>query len=503
MIKKIIQNILLILIIFLLGNTLISGITIYKTVNNITNDIYSSFTTLVTIQGESFYETHQEDNTYYRDYEEYKTLINELSKDERVKFSSINTMLNYCYLEDIIGRSTSENYDASIFNNEENFIYYQFISEADTFGLGGLIGTNTSELIDELTNHIELVDGRYFTEEEIANSNVAIIPYNLVTKNGDILQVGDTITVHGNLSGPNYIRDELFEKGYQVPTVELEVVGTFKVIDKEHDTPPYDYCSRIYTTNKVVENFSNQIISSIEEFTNINDLMQVESDEYFPYFLPNTILPPYYELNNYKDVEEFVQKCNQLLSETNYIKDYYVIISTNDTINRIVEPLEGVEKMANVFAKASFIALGILMFLIVGLFTKNRTKEIAIYRALGQSNKKIILKFCGEIMLTIIISLGCIQLCAPSISSFISNKLIETINIEEKLQENNLDYFSSGQYILDPLQKENDDIFKNFEIEITNKEYLICSGYIMVISLLGCGLIIIKIIRTNVKDALL
>lgn len=485
------RYLLIIIIVFVLGNTLITGLSFEKSLNQLSHQIYESFDTLATIQGDSFYETHQSAETYYRDYNEYKELLEKISEEKEVEFSSIGYLLEHIHLTNAVGRSTGIYNDVTQYDSDLG--YFPFTS-GDNLG-ADLIGTNTAELIDELTDHILLTDGRHFNSEEIDHDLVAIIPNNLVNESGNPIKTGDTISIQGDLSGPNYIRDDLYGQGYSVPALDLLVVGMYRVINIEEDVPPFKYSNRIYVPNKVLEDYSNMVIKSIEDFMGVDDIMKLESEEYFPYFLPNAIMPPYFKLKSYEDAVIFQEKCEQLLNNTTYIKENYKIVTTNDSITRIIEPVSSIEKIAGIIKNSSFIALGLILFIIMGFFIRNSTYEIAIYRALGQKKSKIIIKFCGEIIISILIAFLSIRLTAPKVTAFISHTIMESVEIEENMV--------NEQYWMESNQIENKELFKDFNIEPDNQEYLFCGIYLLIVSLSGCIFMILKIIKTNVKDILL
>lgn len=491
--KRLSKYFLLFIFIFMIGNIMLAGMVMDKSYHEIANSIYSSLDSVATIKGATFYETHQSEEEYYVLYEETMNYLNECSKDEAVTFASISTMLEHVKIKEVYGRSIGNFNCTSCVEWKDEYSYQNNFD---------LIGTNTPELIDEITKHIQLSEGRYFTSEEIENKYVAIIPENLVDKAGNVLQVGDLITIEINRFEHHSVLDEIDESHFIVPKIQLEIVGKFKVIDEKHDINPYPYSDKIYVPNQVVENYSNLIIQSYEKALGIKDLMSVESEYDFPYFLPCTILPPYFELRSFKDMEEFKGRCERLLSIQPNIDKYYKVVTTNDTITRILEPLQSVERIPKILMTTAFVSMGLILFLFIGLFISRSSHEIALYCALGQKKSKIMMKYCGEIFIVVFISFLGIRITAQSGSEFISNKMIENIVIEEN-ERDEYYYFESGQNLLDPNQLENEDITKNMKIKLTNKDYLLCGGYIFIISMIGCIFIIIKILRTNVKDLLL
>ena len=496
--RYLIRNFILSIIVISLGTFFISSLTLVKEIHNIKNEIYESFETIATIQGATFYSTHKNATTYYDSYNEYKNVINELS--EHAQFLSVNYMLDYCIIQNVYGRTEQSN-DAFYFNYELN--YYPFDDGNNYYGVN-LIGTNTSELIDELTNHITLTDGRYFTAQEIEKENVVIIPNNLVNENGNKIEIGDYISVQAKLSGPDLLKENLYNNGFIEPSIQLKVIGMYEVVDVIHDVPPYMYSTRIYTSNRIVEEYSNLMIKSIEQLLNVDDLMEIESEDYFPYFLPNTILPPYYKLNNYEEAIKFREKAEYLLSNTVYIKENYKVVTTNETIDRIIEPINSINKLASLVLIITLISLGGILFSFITLFAKKRTHEIAIYRALGMKKRIIIIRYCMEILFAVMIGFAGIKIFVPQVRDWMSNQIINYIKVEDNNQDNiDWDYFASGQYLLDPKQIENKNIAEEMNLSITYKEYLFCYGYILIITLLGYICIIVKVLKTKVKDILM
>ena len=485
MLKRLVLYIVLFLMIFTLGNSLIFGLSIGNTVTSITNNIYASFDTVATIHSEPF-------EKYYQYFDEYKDIVENLANEEEVKFASINYFLQNVQIPTAVGRSKQEG------NSCKEYCSYNYDELGNKKPLYlDLMGLNTIEIVDELLGYIELVEGRYFTSDELTNTNVAIIPYDLVDENGNVFEIGDKIVIKNKQYQPDDLKRAISSKNIIEPSYELEIIGKYKVLDEEYTYPPYSYSDRIYVSNKLVEQFSNAVVDTYEEALEVDNLL--ENDKYYvSYFLKE----PYFKLNSFEEANIFKEKVNSLFSKIPEIKDYYQCIVTNETIERILEPIQSIEKMIDTIKYGSFISLGIIILLIILLFINNSNHEIAIYYALGLDKIKIIMKFCQKILLITFISLICIRISAPVISTYLSDKTLELIVVEEKDIENN-NNISSTQLILDPNLVENKDILKDFKVEITNSEYLICSIYVIVINSLGCIFMIIKILKTNVKELLM
>ena len=195
-----------------------------------------------------------------------------------------------------------------------------------------------------------MTERRNFTKDEIENGNVAIIPENLVDEEGKILKVDDYITIEYRRCESDIYREIIDNTDFESPTLVLKIVGKFKVIDEKHDIEPYPYSYKIYAPNHIVENYSNMIMSSYENALNIDNLMNLKSEYYFPVFLPNTILSPYFVLNSFEEADEFKERTEALLNKQTNIKDYYQVVTNNDTVIRILKPLESIDKISNILS---------------------------------------------------------------------------------------------------------------------------------------------------------
>lgn len=471
----------LIILVSIVGVTFINSFSISKYIKNVKTDIYKTLGVVATVKGDSYYGTHETAKTYYDAYNEYKIFISNIVKHDKVIFFSTNNLLEFVRLNDVNG-SKKEIIGTNDFNYELG--YYEF--DENSYGVD-LIGIDKSELIDEKTNHIRLTKGRYLTKEEIIDSNSCIILEGFVNSDGKEIEIGDTIKINGTITGPDNIKNDLKQRNFTEPVKELKVVGMFEVIDKKHDIPPYEYSSRIYVSYNLVENYSKEFISSVEKFTGINDLLRDENQGYFNYFLPVTNLPSFIQLSSFEDIEEYKTYCENLLNKTTYIKDKYRFITTSDTAERIVEPVDSIVKIANIIKLITIFALGFVDILLIRSFVLNNAKEIAIYQALGKAKNKILLQYICELSIIVIIAFAGIGLTAPFANDYIINQIKNNIKIENN-DESILvdDYLISGENILNPNQIDYEVIIRNIESISLSKEYIVCYIYIFSISTISC-----------------
>lgn len=497
LIKKLCRYVHLIILVSLIGVIFVNSLSISNLVYTIKTNIYESLGAIATIQGDSYYGTHYSANTYYEAYDEYKTFLDRILNHDNVIFSSTNYMLEYVQLNDVIG-SKKEIINTNEYNNETGF--YEFYDNVYTVDL---IGISTSELIDELTGHIRLTKGRYLTKEEIIDSNSCIILDGFVKSNGKEIKIGDTINVNGTITGSDNIKSDLNKRNFIEPVKELKVVGMFEVVDKKHDIPPYGYSSKIYVSYNFVENYSKEFIRSVEKFTGINDLLKDESQGYFNYFLPVTILPPYIELNSFEDIEEYKIYCENLLSKTTYIKDKYRFIATSNTAERIVEPVDSIVNIADIIKLMTIFALGFVNVLLIRSFVLNNSNEIAIYQALGKAKNRILLQYICELSIILTIAFAGIGLTAPFTNDYIIHQIKSNIKIENN--DGNIpvdDYLTSGENILNPNQIDYEIIIRNIESISLSKEYIICGIYIFSISTISCYYYLSKSLKHSITRRL-
>ena len=266
---------------------------------------------------------------------------------------------------------------------------------------GELTNTNTmhrllgvSSANYQTSEEIEIIDGRFFTEEEIRNNALKIVVDEALKVDGEKINVGDTITVT-IASLPRYYEGEAII--YRYYTAEAEVVGIYKHVSV------FDYSFGRQDA------FLNNHCILIPEGVMEDAILDQELLDYNAVFINNI----WFKLENF----ERYYDCNY---------DFYKMISTNSakvftitgggrniTLGRHEEEnpsqlkvrqndygvtMRSVDKTSNfyfiIFAVGTVTSV-VLMAVLMTFILNKKIREINIYYSLGQDKRGIIWRYAG------------------------------------------------------------------------------------------------------------
>lgn len=424
MIRQPLRYLILFLVVFLLNSVLLGSLSLKNSAKSIENLFKESLGAVATIQGE---ENSLNKNGYYsqpedydRIFHDYQQLIEKCSQSDTLKYSS------YSYFQPLMK--------------------VDGVIDADDSGFGAwLIGSSNIQLQNQRTGYLEIVEGRSFTEEELMEGNVAVIRNTLQYQDGSEIELGDKITVFYN------DRREYLHGDFQFPKIELTVIGKYEV-KKEVDFTNIMIFDGIYVPNSVVLSYSKEARKNLENYFKIDDLMKIRKEVNgwevtgYDYFLPCGIYAPYFELENYSLLDEFQAYCEDELKKTGSISNIYHFVSTAQTAERILEPMNQIGDLADLIMMISILLISMIVFLFIWLNSKKRTHEIGIYLSLGEKKRNIIKQFCGEILLIGCLVILCLGFSYRRINQWIITNVIHTIEIDREDETE----ITDSDYVVDP-----------------------------------------------------
>lgn len=234
------------------------------------------------------------------------------------------------------------------------------------------ISANTTmEYLDSFTNsNYTLTDGRLLTSDD-ANTNNCVIETNLASDND--LSVGDTFTITTTVNDETIIQ-------------ELTIVGIYE----------------IQSTNEIGGAHFNNPVNTIYTDLLVGQTLTGSSEN---------ITSAIYYLDDPENAEAFVE----LAKKKNDIDFDTFSLDANDRLyQQNASSLESMQSFAKMFVWIVVIAGSAILCLILALTIRNRYYEIGVLLSLGQSKVKIIAQQLIEIgliaVVAFVISLGTGQL---------------------------------------------------------------------------------------------
>ena len=408
---------------FVIGNFIIVGIGISYAANTAKELTRKTMTPVVTygVDFQSYYEwieTLEDQDEIDKAYENYPRIkaeeVKGLLNDERVKTASaVNTDMIY------LGEGVS-----SVPLGNEREQQERDYRDYDAICKGNIIG----DMIEFHNGTYTMVDGRFYTQEEVDNNSaVAIISQGFADYNN--LRIGDTFTFsafnldelkdrtywneNGEQKGP--YSDLTFEEGEE--EIEYEVIGIYShniMLDPGSDR--YQWMSAYENPDNTILIPGYSLMANSIDL--VNKLREAEynyykqmnpEDEYYqgdyePYTVEKLRDEMYLDtitvlLNDPLDVESYVNDFKAKTAETEYRR----VDANNEDFKKYSKPLDSITFFANIIIWI-VVAFGIIVItLIIALTLKTREYEIGVLLSLGTTKLKVVLQFFVELAIVAMI----------------------------------------------------------------------------------------------------
>lgn len=365
--KNIGKTILLFVIIVVIANLVIAGLSIQSATQKSMDQIRSSLGNDVTLSVD------------FRNMMKNREPGEAVSNDTSLTTTMADSLKDLKYVENYNYQiSTSANSDAisaveseSDNNQQDQNRPDDQPDQASNQGDFTISANTTMEYLESFTNsNYTLTDGRLLTSKD-ANTNNCVIETNLASDNN--LSVGDTFTI------TTTVNDETV-------TQELTIVGIYE----------------IQSTNEIGGAHFNNPVNTIYTDLSVGQTLTGSSEN---------ITSAIYYLDDPENAEAFV-KLAKKKSDIDF--DTFSLEANDRLYQQNASSLESMQSFAKMFVWIVVIAGSAILCLILALTIRNRYYEIGVLLSLGQSKLKIILQQLLEIGLiaavAFVISLGTGQL---------------------------------------------------------------------------------------------
>ncbi|SDZ48776.1 putative ABC transport system permease protein [Evansella caseinilytica] len=488
------KSLILLAVIFVLGNLISGAISIQQATGNAESAVKEKLGTAAVIELD--HEAFDEVWSTLSDAERQKFTMDNLKPELIKQIGELSYVKYYDFnFTDMLGSKTLQYYHGE--DMEDAVMSY---SDGDGMEHFSFKGINYAPVLDFEEQKGKLVDGRVFNPEEVENgSTVAIISKKLAEQNN--LHVGDTFVMTNQVEYYDEKKQE--EQIVESRDLVLEIIGLFEPQTlKENDDSEEDknnggmydfmdieYQNTIYVPNDVLLSESKFWQDAYMEALRENEpeyaaLMEQEDDQFINY-------TPIYVLNSPEDMEAFEEEVTPLLP------DYYTVRKATDHYDSISAPVESMSKLSNYVLIASIAATVLIIGLVVLLFLRDRKRELGIYLSLGERRGRVV----GQILIEVIV----IAIIGITLSLFSGNYLAQGVSdtmINAENSQSDDDYF---MYYGDPLQSDLtvDDVVAAYEVKLDSSYILLFYAVGLATILVSTIIPLIYIVRLNPRKIMM
>ncbi|APC79276.1 ABC transporter permease [Clostridium botulinum] len=301
----------------------------------------------------------------------------------------------------------------------------------------------------------KIIDGKMYSKKEEAIVNEEFAKLNN-------LKVGDTIEV------------ENINKSEKYDPLKLKISGIYQDLttDKEDQQ---GFMPKMAVTNK-----RNEILTSLDTLDSYNQKVKKDKDLF-------TIEARYF-LKDPDLLSKFDKEAHEI-----GLSDMANVSTDKGNYDSIVKPVEGLQKISNVFMTLVLVFGGSVLILISILGIRERKYEIGVLRAMGMKKGKIALGIMFETLSIIVISL----VCGLSIGSFsaqpISNILMKNqLKVQsEAMNDGFANIASIGSNITDATNA----TLTNLNVSLTGSAILAIIAIALLLGAISIGIGVIYIMR--------
>ena len=503
------KSILLAITFFVIGNLVIVGLGISSAAENAKTLTRKQMRAVISyeVDYQQFYEDADAIENEDERMEFYENsprldmeLINKMMSDERVaaanSFSNWTTMYS-TDMEGIKNPYADENMMGGGTITYGDGTTYEYINPEFK-----IQANNYPTQIEIYEKTYEVVEGRYYTQEDIDNFNyVCLITDELAEQNG--LGVGDHITLSQSDPTHNETLAQQFNMDPEEFNFDLEIIGiyhTTKTLD------PNDSNTQYMLTYEVPANTILMPASAYNEYT--YNLGKKQFDYYasmdttgtygeYPSFEEvSAITSSVLLLKDPLDVEDFVKDYEGEL------KEYNILNANNEEFKKLSRPLDTMSFFANVVVGIVIFTAVVIITLVTALTLKTRSYEIGVLLSLGVSKVRVVMQLFSELLIVAILGFTLSIASGYMIAGKVGDMVLEyqTATEDKYATDDNYEYIDPNSYFTNITQE---DMLSQYNVTID--ALLIAEIYIVGIGVVFVSILVPSwmIMRFNPKQILL
>jgi putative ABC transport system permease protein len=311
----------------------------------------------------------------------------------------------------------------------------------------------------------ELIEGRYFTDEEIDSKAPVIIIESTIASLNE-LEIGDFVTIEEVIR-----RMPGEEEATEIEEYTFEIVGIYKT-NNPSDVSTTDFKGSFNLTE-------NNMYAPYTTILNYSD---------------NAINSVTFNLNDTDNIDLFIEEVKAMDMNTTYR-----LISANDAAyNKMVGPIASVAKTSTVLVTVVVISGALIILLLSMLSIKDRKYEIGVLLSLGESRLKIVSQLLFEMIIISTISFTLAVFISGATSQITTNYLLESALIEETTEEP-----ARGFNRFVNLVTTNVEVIDELDVSVKTNDIILMLAIGMLIIVVGNISQSLYVLKANPKEILL
>ena len=410
------KSIILLVLVFVLGNIIIGAISVEQAVNNAERSIRRQIGGVVSVQLDW-------DLPMTPEWRIDMERVRPISTEAITQMGTLPYVRHYDYttmasveVNGITRFIAGGNHMMFPTPDDEDLHNSQFI----------LTGVNYLGMMPFAEGNGTLIEGRTFREEDLTGTrNPIIVSQNFANHNN--LNIGATITMGTNIRN----RDINFDFGWDwvsspadfeivfSKSLDFEIIGIYEPRRELHtgDDGMLDFMDEwqentMYVLNESVFAIHQALITFYRELG--GDIPEMIADD-----LEAQWLQPVFILNDALDIEAFETAAMA------FMPNYYMFVNNRADFDKVAGPMQDIKWIASI---TLYVAIGstlLILTLLITLFLKDRRHEMGIYLSLGEKRRKVM----GQILIEVLL----ISFIGITLSMF-SGNLIGRVVSEEMLR---------------------------------------------------------------------
>ena len=466
--SKKLKTILLGIIFFLIGNLVIIGFGVSQASTNAKTLARKKMSPVVKYREKTDSYTSFLENDYID-----LSLADEMANDSRVKAASAFATFEVY----------SVDFEAVKPQNDDNDMFVSYGIDEEEYEMQNisLKGNRYPNLIEFENGSYEMVDGKFYTNEDIKNKNqVVVIEEELANNNN--LKVGDIIDVK-LLSDEE---TEMYNISKEDNIMSLKIIGIYRSNVEDNGSS--------WTASYK----ANILLVPASSFVDIVlDVTKKEYDYYQELYYSNGVS---YLLNDPEDLDKFVEDYKGKLSKN------YELDLNDDNFKKYSKPLDTISLFSNIIVWAFVINSIVIISLVTALTLKTREYEIGVLVSLGVQKWKVIMQLFLELLIIAMASFVLASISGSIVSRSVGKKVLDfqsSFNNDDNKDEEEGYYYISydeNNYFTEISQ---DDIFDEYKVTVDALlivKIFVMGVFIVFVSILAPALMIL---RYNPKQILM
>jgi putative ABC transport system permease protein len=350
-----------------------------------------------------------------------------------------------------------------------------------------------------------IVDGRYFTDEEVESaSKVIMIEKTIADLNS--IKVGDSITIERvnrrMLTAPSG-ENSSANDGNNTVDITYQVVGIYKTSNPT-DLSNSDFMASFNLTENTMYAPYTTVLSSNLEGLSETDLETAKANiKENGYEVQNVT----FNLKSPEDIDAFIAEVKAM----DGINTTYRSLNANDAAyEQMVGPIENVANTSTVLVVVVIIAGAFIIGLLSMLSIKDRKYELGVLLSLGESRFKIVCQLISEMLIVSILSFVLATVVSNFTAQATTNLLLnqEIASESDNSNNNSTDRGQFGGFGMiridkNQLSKVDVETIDTLTVSVNSNDILKMFGLGILIIVIGNIIQAMFVLRCNPKQILL